>query len=130
MPGLSNPAIVSFTKENNDINTTLVFFSVLVEALKLQQSPCREAQPHCPNIPVCARASCERTSRRMRPGLYDVHRSRLRRTPRLQLHYSSPHKGRARAFMTCRSGIQNDTVERVSIRIQLRRGGSRIRSAL
>lgn len=29
-----------------------------VEALKLQQSPCQEAQPHCPNIPVCARASC------------------------------------------------------------------------
>ncbi len=111
-------------------HSTRIFFSFLVEALKLQQSPCQEAQPHCPNIPVCARASCERTSRWMRPGLCDVRRSRLRRTPRLQLHYSTPHKGRARAFMTCRSGIQNDTVERVSIRIQLGRGGSRIRFAL
>ncbi len=113
-----------------DITQHSYFFLFLVEALKLQQSPCQEAQPHCPNIPVCARASCERTSRWMRPGLCDVRRSRLRRTPRLQLHYSTPHKGRARAFMTCRSGIQNDTVERVSIRIQLGRGGSRIRFAL
>ncbi len=51
-------------------HSTRIFFSFLVEALKLQQSPCQEAQPHSPNIPVCARASCERTSRWMRPGLW------------------------------------------------------------
>lgn len=113
------------------ISTQLSFFSRCREALlncnrALVKKPSPIAQiSQC----VCA-LPAEWTSRWMRPGLYDARRSRLRRTPRLQLHYCSPHKGRTRSFMTRRSGFQNDTVERVSIRIQLDRGGSRIRSAL